>query len=54
MTLADEHVPVAAWNEPDSLIPRGTVVAIPGRGELPAVYERFGGGWPVTPTGSGW
>lgn len=42
MTLADQDVPVLAWNEPDGLIPRGTVVVIPGRGELPAVYERFG------------
>jgi pimeloyl-ACP methyl ester carboxylesterase len=42
MTLADQDVPVIAWNEPDGLIPRGTVVVIPGRGELPAVYERFG------------
>ena len=42
MTLADQHVPVIAWDEPDGLIPRGTVVVIPGRGETPAVYERFG------------
>jgi pimeloyl-ACP methyl ester carboxylesterase len=42
MTLADQDVPVIAWNEPDGLIPRGTVVVIPGRGELPTVYERFG------------
>ena len=42
MTLADQDVPVLAWNEPDGLVPRGTVVVIPGRGELPAVYERFG------------
>ena len=42
MTLADQDIPVIAWNEPDGLIPRGTVVVIPGRGELPAVYERFG------------
>ncbi len=42
MTLADQHVPVMAWNEPDGLIPRGTVMVIPGRGESPAVYERFG------------
>ena len=42
MTLADQHVPVAAWDEPGGLIPRGTVVVIPGRGETPAVYERFG------------
>jgi pimeloyl-ACP methyl ester carboxylesterase len=42
MTLADQDVPVLAWNEPDGLVPRGTVVVIPGRGELPTVYERFG------------
>ena len=42
MTLADQDVPVIAWNEPDGLIPRGTVVVIPGRGELPALYERLG------------
>jgi alpha-beta hydrolase superfamily lysophospholipase len=42
MTLADQDVPVLAWDEPDGLIPRGTVVVIPGRGEPPTVYERFG------------
>jgi predicted alpha/beta-hydrolase family hydrolase len=42
MTVADQHVPVTVWNEPDGLTPRGTVVVIPGRGETPAVYERFG------------
>jgi pimeloyl-ACP methyl ester carboxylesterase len=42
MTVADQDVPVLAWNEPDGLIPRGTAVVIPGRGELPTVYERFG------------
>ena len=42
MTLADQQVPVSGWDEPDSLSPRGTVVAIPGRGETPSVYERFG------------
>jgi pimeloyl-ACP methyl ester carboxylesterase len=42
MTLADQDVPVLTWNEPDGLIPRGTVVVIPGRGELPAVYQRLG------------
>ncbi len=31
MTLADQHVPVIAWDEPGGLIPRGTVVVIPGR-----------------------
>ena len=43
MTLADQHVPVTARDEPDGLIPRGTVVVIPGRGETPAVYERSAG-----------
>jgi hypothetical protein len=42
MTLADQDVPVIAWNESDGLIARGTVIVIPGRGELPTVYERFG------------
>jgi hypothetical protein len=31
-----------AWNEPDGVNPRGTLVVIPGRGEGPSVYERFG------------
>ena len=43
MTLADQDAPVIAWDEPGGLIPRGTVVVIPGRGETPAVYERSGG-----------
>ena len=42
MTLADQQVPAVAWDEPDGLMPRGTVVVVPGRGEVPAVYERFG------------
>jgi pimeloyl-ACP methyl ester carboxylesterase len=40
MTLAEEQL--AAWNEPDGVSPRGTLVVIPGRGEGPSVYERFG------------
>jgi pimeloyl-ACP methyl ester carboxylesterase len=31
-----------AWTEPSGLNPRGTVLLIPGRGEEPALYERFG------------
>jgi pimeloyl-ACP methyl ester carboxylesterase len=42
MTLADQQVAAVAWNEPDGLMPRGTVIVIPGRGETSAVYERFG------------
>jgi len=42
MSLTPQHSPVASWTEPEGLNPRGTVVVIPGRGEEPAVYERFG------------
>lgn len=40
MTLVEEQL--AAWNEPDGVSPRGTLVVVPGRGEGPSVYERFG------------
>ncbi|WP_064742902.1 alpha/beta hydrolase [Pseudonocardia spinosispora] len=33
---------VLAWDEPLGLAPRGTVIVLPGRGERPGVYERFG------------
>ena len=42
MTLVDQHVPVLTWTEPDGIACRGTLVVIPGRGEQPAHYERFG------------
>jgi alpha-beta hydrolase superfamily lysophospholipase len=47
MTQSDQHAPdrtdaVASWTEPEGLNPRGTVIVIPGRGERPGVYERFG------------
>ena len=42
MPLVDQHVPVISWTEPDGIAVRGTVVVIPGRGEQPAHYERFG------------
>jgi alpha-beta hydrolase superfamily lysophospholipase len=32
----------AAWDEPAGGTPRGTLVVLPGRGETPASYERFG------------
>lgn len=41
MTVADQQVPAVARNEPDGLMPRGTVVVIPGRGEVPAVWEQL-------------
>jgi pimeloyl-ACP methyl ester carboxylesterase len=42
MTLVDQQASVVAWNEPAGLTPRGTLIVIPGRGELPALYERLG------------
>jgi alpha-beta hydrolase superfamily lysophospholipase len=42
MTQSPEHSPVVSWTEPEGLNPRGTIVVIPGRGEAPEVYERFG------------
>jgi len=31
-----------SWSEPDGIAPRGTLIVIPGRGEQPELYERFG------------
>jgi len=31
-----------AWDEPDGLAARGTVIVLTGRGETPASYQRFG------------
>lgn len=31
-----------AWDEPEGGTPRGTLVVLPGRGETPASYARFG------------
>jgi alpha-beta hydrolase superfamily lysophospholipase len=46
MTLVDQHTTATAatltWTEPDGIAARGTVVLIPGRGEQPELYERFG------------
>ncbi|MFJ9174068.1 alpha/beta hydrolase [Streptomyces sp. NPDC102360] len=33
---------VHAWNEPEGIAPRGTLIVLPGRGEHGGVYERFG------------
>ena len=33
---------IAAWDEPAGATPRGTLVLLPGRGESPAAYQRFG------------
>ena len=42
MTVSDQHSSIASWTEPEGLNPRGTIIVIPGRGERPSVYERFG------------
>jgi hypothetical protein len=42
MTLVTQPVPVLSWTEPEGVNPRGTLVVIPGRGERPELYERFG------------
>jgi pimeloyl-ACP methyl ester carboxylesterase len=42
MTLISEQATAAYWTEPEGIAPRGTLVLIPGRGESPELYERFG------------
>ncbi len=42
MTQHDQHAAIVSWDEPEGLNPRGTVIILPGHGERPAVYERFG------------
>jgi hypothetical protein len=42
MTLTDQHVPILTWTEAEGIACRGTLVVIPGRGEQPGHYERFG------------
>lgn len=42
MTAVSAAPDVASWHEPAEILARGTVVVVPGRGEHPGVYERFG------------
>jgi alpha-beta hydrolase superfamily lysophospholipase len=42
MTIAEQEIPVLTWTEPEGIAVRGTLVVIPGRGEQPTHYERFG------------
>jgi alpha-beta hydrolase superfamily lysophospholipase len=42
MTVTTERAAAANWTEPDGVAPRGTLIVIPGRGEGPGLYERFG------------
>src|SRR5215469_8055432 len=41
MSQPGQHTAIARWDEPQGLNPRGTVIVVPGRGELPGVYGRF-------------
>jgi len=41
MTLAQSDA-ILTWTEPDPVPLRGTLIVLPGRGESPQVYERFG------------
>lgn len=41
MTLARSDA-ILTWTEPDPVPLRGTLIVLPGRGESPPVYERFG------------
>lgn len=33
---------IGSWDEPEGIAARGTLIVLGGRGETPAVYERFG------------
>ncbi|MFJ1601432.1 alpha/beta hydrolase [Streptomyces sp. NPDC088261] len=36
------RTPARGWHPPEGIAPRGTLLVLPGRGEHPLVYERFG------------
>ena len=40
--MTTERAAAASWGEPDGVNPRGTLIVLPGRGEGPELYERFG------------
>jgi pimeloyl-ACP methyl ester carboxylesterase len=42
MTVTTERATAANWSEPEGVAPRGMLIVIPGRGEGPELYERFG------------
>jgi alpha-beta hydrolase superfamily lysophospholipase len=42
MAQPRQETAVASWTEPEWLVSRGTLIIVPGRGEQPEVYERFG------------
>ncbi len=43
VTFTAEHdITIAAWDEPDGVAPRGTIIVLTGRGETPRAYQRLG------------
>jgi pimeloyl-ACP methyl ester carboxylesterase len=42
MTLASTQATVTRWNEHEGVTARGTLFVLPGRGEEPSLYQRFG------------
>ncbi|MEU7816359.1 lysophospholipase [Pseudonocardia sp. NPDC049154] len=42
MTAAAESPTLAEWSEPDGVVPRGTLIVLPGRGEQAGIYARLG------------
>jgi alpha-beta hydrolase superfamily lysophospholipase len=42
MTSSTSTTSASAWDEPAGIAPRGLVLLLPGRGEQPALYRRFG------------
>lgn len=42
MPHSSQETAVASWTEPEGVLARGTLIVVPGRGESPEVYERFG------------
>ena len=40
--LQQTDTDVRRWDVPAPVQPRGVLVVVPGRGEHPGVYERFG------------
>ncbi|WKK71119.1 hypothetical protein Q0F99_16230 [Rathayibacter oskolensis] len=42
MTLTTSAALARHFDEPEGIAPRGTLIVLGGRGETPAVYERFG------------
>jgi alpha-beta hydrolase superfamily lysophospholipase len=42
MSVVDRGTETIQWATPEGPAPRGTIIVIPGRGEQPSLYNRFG------------